>query len=250
MTSEKVVEKISYSLPIIEIMKKELRSYFKSSLIWYILAISLILEGLLGYWGIKKSISSEKTLQFIFWYFSGITMVSSVLLGMRYFAEEKALGTIELLFTSPLTEIQIVLGKFFSAIILLLLLVLASFPIPLVTIIYGSGTIGHIISGYIGVLLIGTATITVTMFYSTLTKIQLMAAIMAGGNLALFLLLGFFSPYISQPMKGIMREFSFYVHYMDFEKGVIVLKHIVFFMSVITFYLYLTIQSLKINRWK
>jgi len=239
----------SYFLPIWEIAKKEVKSYFHSSLAWFILAFVCFIDGLLGYWGIKKESVSNKSIQLIFYVFSGTIMISGVLLAMRLFAEEKALGTLELLITGPLTEMQMALGKYFSALFFLLVIIAATIPIPLTVVIFGDAHWGHIVAGYFGVTLIGAASIAVTIFYSTLTDVQLLAAIMGGANVVFFLLLGFFSPYISNPMKEIMRHFSFYIHYMDFEKGVIVIRHVVFFLSIIVLYLYLAIISLRSRRW-
>ena len=73
---------------------------------------------------------------------------------------------------------------------------------------------------------------------------------MAIANICLLLLLGFFSPYISPPLTNILREFSLYVHYRDFEKGVLILKHFIYFLSIILFYFYLTIVSLQNRRWR
>ena len=243
----------SYSffiVPINEICKKELRAFFQSNLGWFILFFTTIFNGLMGWWAIHKSNSSFEALQFIFYSFSGSTMIVGILIGMRLLAEERALGTIELLTTAPIKENQIILGKYTAALSLLGLCLLASLPIPMIAVFFGGATLGHILSGYIGNFLIGGATIAITIFYSSLSKSQLLAAIMATVNLVTLLLLGFFSPFISYPMKTIIREFSLYVHYMDFEKGIVMLKHCIFFISIIVFYLYLSIATLQSNRWR
>ena len=239
-----------YLLPIIEIFKKEFRAFFHSYLAWAILFLTSTINGLFGWWTIHQEAGSQLSLQLIFYRFSGTVMVASALIGMKLFSEEKALGTMELLVTAPIRESQIALGKFFSAILFLIAVILCSIPIPLMVVFYGDGHWGHIFSGYIGVFFIGAASVSISLFYSTLTKVQLMAALMAIGNICLFLLLGFFSPYVSQPMTKILREFSLYIHYRDFEKGVLVLRHFVYFLSIITFYFYLTIISLQSRRWQ
>ena len=169
---------------------------------------------------------------------------------MKFFAEEKSLGTLELLFTAPIQESQILLGKFFSGILFLLFIMFASFPIPAWIMIYGDAQIGHVVSGYLGVLFIGMTSIAISTFFSTLTKVQLLAALMALANICIFLLLGFFSPYVDNPMKSVIRELSLYVHYRDFEKGVLVFRHIIFFLSVTIFYLYISVVSLRSRRWQ
>ncbi|MCS6972188.1 MAG: ABC transporter permease subunit, partial [Leptospiraceae bacterium] len=224
--------------PVWLICRRELTGYFQSLLAWFILSISFSLSFLWAYAYIRHESTSFLALQRIFYMFSGTTMITAVLISMRLIAEEKMQGTIELLFTSPISETQLVLGKFMAAILFLLIQIAVLLPIPLLVVIFGASNLGHVVAGMTGVLLIGAATAAMGTFYSSLTRIQLLAALMTAANLIFFLLLGFFSPYIDQPLKSVLREFSFYVHFMDFEKGVISVKHVVFYLSVVVFYLH------------
>lgn len=233
-----------------QICLRELKSYFQSALAYFILSISFSLAFLWGYAYIRHESTSSLALQRIFYMLSGTTMITGVLISMRLIAEEKMNGTIELLFTSPITEAQLVLGKFSSALLFLLIQSLVTLPIPLLVVIYGGSNVGHLVSGFIGVLLIGAATAAMGTFYSSLTKTQLLAALMTAANLVFFLLLGFFSPFIDQPLKSVLRELSFYVHFMDFEKGVISVKHVTFYLSVILLYLYAASMALSSRRWR
>lgn len=232
-----------------QICRRELKSYFESALAYFIISISFALAFLWGYAYIKHESTSAVAMQRIFYMLSGTTMITAVLISMRLIAEEKMQGTIELLFTSPITEAQLVLGKFGATVIFLAIQALITLPIPLIVVFYGGTNFGHLVAGFLGVLLIGGATAAMGTFYSSLTKTQLLAALMTGANLIFFLLLGFFSPFIDQPLKSVLRELSFYVHFMDFEKGVVSLKHVLFYMSIISFYLYAATISLTSRRW-
>lgn len=232
-----------------QICRRELKSYFQSALAYFILSISLALAFLWGYVHIRHESTSALAMQKIFYMLSGTTMFTGVLISMRLIAEEKMQGTIELLFTSPITETQLILGKFLSALLFLAIQALLTLPIPLLVVLYGGSNLGHLLSGFIGVLLIGAATAAVGTFYSSLTRIQLLAALMTGANIIFFLLLGSLSPFVDQPVKSMMREFSFYVHFMDFEKGVISVKNVLFYISIITVYLYAASLSLASRRW-
>lgn len=232
-----------------QICRRELKSYFQSALAYFILSISFSLAFLWGYAYIKHESTSSLAMQRIFYMLSGTTMITGVLIAMRLIAEEKMQGTIELLFTSPITESELVLGKFAAALLFLSIQALVTLPIPLIAVIYGGSNIGHLVAGYVGVLLIGAATAAMGTFYSSLTKTQLLAALMTAANLVFFLLLGFFSPFIDQPLKSVLREMSFYVHFMEFEKGVIGVKHVLFYLSIILFYLYAASISLSSRRW-
>lgn len=233
-----------------QICRRELRSYYQSALAYFILSISFGLAFLWGYAYIRHESTSSLALQRIFYMLSGTTMITGVLISMRLIAEEKMQGTIELLFTSPISELQLVLGKFTSALLFLVVQAIITLPIPLLVVIYGGSNLGHLIAGFLGVLLIGAATAAMGTFYSSLTRVQLLAALMTAANLVFFLLLGFFSPFIDQPLKSVLRELSFYVHFMDFEKGVISVKHVVFYMSIIIFYLYAASLALAARRWR
>ncbi len=242
--------RFAYFFPIWQIALKELKSYFNSNLAWFILFFFCFICGFLGYRAIKVESASDKVVQMIFYYLFGGTAFVACLVSMRLFAEENARGTLELLSTSPLSEGQIVAGKFISSFLFLLTWMVASLPIPLMVVFYGDAHWGQLLSGYIGVILSGSAAIAITMFFSTLTKIQLLAAALGGANVLILNLLGIFARDFSSPTKEIMQEMSFYVHYMDFEKGVMVLRHFVFFLSIIAFYIYISIISLRVRRWR
>jgi ABC-2 type transport system permease protein len=233
-----------------QICRREFKSYFQSALAYFILSISFTLAFMWAYAYIKHESTSSLALQRIFYMLSGTTMITAVLISMRLIAEEKMQGTIELLFTSPITESQLVLGKFTSAILFLLIQALVVLPIPMLVVIYGGSGLGHLFSGFVGVILIGSATAAMGTFYSSLTKTQLLAALMTAANLIFCLLLGFFSPFIDQPLKSVLRELSFYVHFMDFEKGVISVKHVLFYSSIVIIYLYAASLSLTSRRWR
>jgi ABC-2 type transport system permease protein len=233
-----------------QICRRELKSYFQSTLAYFILSISFSLAFLWGYAYIRHESTSTLALQRIFYMLSGTTMITGVLISMRLIAEEKMNGTIELLFTSPISEAQLVVGKFASALLFLIIQAVVTLPIALLVVIYGGSNVGHLIAGFLGVLLIGAAVAAMGTFYSSLTKTQLLAALMTAANLVFFLLLGFFSPFIDQPLKSVLRELSFYVHFMDFEKGVVSVKHVTFYLSIIVIYLYAAQMSLASRRWR
>ncbi|MCB1201166.1 MAG: ABC transporter permease subunit [Leptospiraceae bacterium] len=216
---------------------------------WVILAAITMLNGLAGWWALHQEPVVNRALQMIFYFFSGTTMISSVLYGMRAIAEEKNTGTLELLLTSPISEYQIVLGKFFANLGFLSAQLLVSLPIVFFAIQYGNGSIGQVIAGYIGLMVLAGGCTSLMMFYSSIAPSQIFAAALGGANIVIFLLMGFFSPYLSPPLKNIIREFSFYVRFSDFEKGAIVIRHIIFFLSICILYLYSASMVLTSRYW-
>lgn len=232
------------------IMFRELRAFFMTYLAWVIIALTLTVNGLLAWFSMNRYVQTDRILQNIFYVFSGTTMIAALLTAMRSFAEEFSEGTIELLLTAPVHESRIVTGKFLASTAFILILSLSTLPAPLSVYLLSDAPGGQIIAGYTGVILIGAATVSLSLFYSTLTSSQLLAAVMAAANLVVFLLAGFFSPYLDSATAEVVRSLSFYVHYMNFEKGVITGRHIIFFLSIITFYLYLSRLSLRIRKMR
>ncbi len=238
-------------MKIFLIAKEELLELIATPLAWIILGSLLFVHSCYGgYWGLEKEPSSYESVEWIFYVASGVVMVLGLLIGMRLFAEEKALGSIELLLSSPLYEVEIVLGKFLGAFFFLGIYLLFSLPVVLSVYFLASPPLSLLIPGYLGLLLLGSSVISMQMFYSSLFSSQLLVALLGGFQLVVFLLMGFFSPYIGEPLKSFLKELSFYIHFMNFEKGVIDMKDVAFYISFSVFFLFLTTLSLQGRKWK
>lgn len=253
----------SFSLPIrnlpivrasffstLTLVKKEISVFFTLRSSWLILATIAMINGLAGWWAMHQEPAVNKAIQVVFYFLSGTTMISAVLYGMRSIAEEKYGHTLELLLTSPVSEFQIINAKFFANVFIVIVQLLTSLPVLLFAVFLGKGSLGQVFSGYIGLLLLGMASSAIVLFFSSITKSQIVAASLSGANIAFFLLLGFFSPYMDMPLKSILRDFSFYVRFYDFEKGAIVIKHVIFFLSVCVFYIFLSKEALASGAWR
>jgi ABC-2 type transport system permease protein len=169
---------------------------------------------------------------------------------MRTYAEEKRSGTIELLLTSPVTDFQIVMGKFLGAMALyggMLAVTLIHFGILF---IYGRPEWKPILTAYLGLLLFGGCFISVGLFISSLSKNQIVAG---ASTFAVFLLLwvitwiGSFTGPIGDKLTAYL---SIVDHFDDFTKGVIDTTHLVYYLSFITFGLFLTAKSVDSERWR
>ncbi|MCS6984227.1 MAG: ABC transporter permease [Leptospiraceae bacterium] len=239
---------MSFWFPVFELSRRDMGDFFRSMSTYVIFSFVIFLFGISAWYALKQQASIFRAVQFIFYVLSGAMMVSGVLLAMRLIAEERQEGTIELLLTFPINELQIVLGKFTAVKWILLFELALTLPISLSLVFLAKANLGQLLSGYLGALLIGLSAAAVTFFYSAWTRYQLLAALAGGANVIFFLLLGYFSPYIDPPLKQVLREFSFYVHFMNFEKGVISLPDVVFYISIISFYLFLTRLALESRR--
>ena len=150
--------------------RRELAAYLKSPMGYIIVAAVLAIDGLLfnvyALGGTPKL--SAEVLELFFYFSSGTTMIASVFLSMRLIAEERQTGTLNLLFTSPVKDYEIVLGKFFSALIFFCIMTLLSIYMPLLIFVNGKVSLGHIFGGYLGLILLGSSSIAIGLFGSAL----------------------------------------------------------------------------------
>ena len=166
---------------VLIIARRELAGYLFTPSGYMIIAATLLVQGLLFNTravGTGAKLSSH-VLQAFLRDSSGTTTVAAVLLAMRLFAEERQSGTLTLLFTSPIRESQIVLGKFLSAFVVLSILTLLSLYLPALIFVNGKVSLGHIAGGYFGLLLVGASALSLGVLGSALAKNQLVAGVLS-----------------------------------------------------------------------
>jgi ABC-2 type transport system permease protein len=172
------------------------------------------------------------------------------LLTMRLFSEEKKSGTIELLLTYPVTDLAILFGKFLAA--ALLLLVMLAGTLPFVVLLFGIGDPdpGTLLSGYLGLLLMGAAFMALGIFLSSLTENQIIAAAVSFGSALLFWVLSWSSTLSGEKVGAVLKQLSILEHLESFNKGILALSDLSFFVLFIAFFLFLTLRSLETHRWR
>ena len=173
------------------------------------------------------------------------------MLTMGLFSEEKKRGTIELLLTAPLTDAQVVLGKFLAAGSFFIILLLSTW-IPMGALyLYGSPASGPILTAYLGLLLYGLAIVAVGLFISTLTENQIIAAVLSFGMIMVLWLVDAMANYAESPTsKGVLSYLSILSHLDDFMKGVLSTSNIIFYVSLMLVGLFLTYRSIDSLRWR
>jgi len=173
------------------------------------------------------------------------------LVTMRLFTEERRTGTFELLATSPISSWAIVLGKFFAAFSLYLFSILITFSFASVILFWGNPDFGPVLSGYLGVILMGGLAMAVGTWISTLTENQVIAAVLTFFVMLMLLFMGYLTNFIPIEWLRVTLEYiSFEAHISDFFQGVIDTKHIVYFISLTFFVLLMTQQSIESKRWR
>jgi ABC-2 type transport system permease protein len=251
------------------LVRKEWQHYFASPIAYVLLFAWSILGGIFFtayfYFYLERSVATAQQAEFgmkmslndmlfapVFNNMAVVALFITPMLTMRLFAEEKRQGTIELLATAPLTDLQIVLGKFLAALgffasmlalcFVNFLLVWAYAPTP--------PEWRPLLTGFLAILLLGGSLIALGLFASTLTRNQIIAAVISFSLSLVMLVLGWFD----SPTAGAFMKFVTYLgltnHLEDLLKGVIDLKDVVFYLSVITFGLVLAHQSVESQRWR
>lgn len=169
---------------------------------------------------------------------------------MRTYSEEKRTGTIELLLTSPLTDAEIIVGKFLGAMGLYAAMMAVTLVYFGLLFFYGNPEIRPLVVNYLGVFLMGGCFVAIGLFISSLTKNQIVAAV---GTFIIMLFLwvvSWMADSAGPTLGGLLSYLSITEHFDDFAKGVLDTKHIVYYASVISFGLFLTAKSVDSERWR
>jgi ABC-2 type transport system permease protein len=236
------------------IARRELAATILSPLGFVVAAIILALDGLLfnvfALAPTERRFSAEVLAQF-FYLLSGTTVVASVLISMRLIAEEHQNQTIVLLLTSPVTDFHIVLGKFLGAFAFLALLTVMTFYMPLLIMVHGKISFGHLLAGYLGLLLIGSASLAVGLFGSSLSKSQIMAGFISAAMVVALLMVFNLARIAEKPLDGIFSALALHnIHFRPFMLGTIHSRDIVYYLSVTVFFLFAATRMLESRRWR
>jgi ABC-2 type transport system permease protein len=235
------------------IAKREFFATLCSPLGFIVSALILAIDGLffnLLAMGGGEKLSSEVLAQF-FYNMSGTTMVASVAISMRLLAKERENNTFPLLLTSPVGDGQIVLGKFLGSFLFLVFLTVVTLYMPLLVMVHGKIAWGHVLAGYLGLLLLGSASLAVGVFASALSRSQIMALIVSTAVLVVLLLFWMLGKAAEKPMDGIFSYLALHnMHFRPFMKGNLHLRDVVYYFSVTAFFLSAATRMLESRRWR
>jgi ABC-2 type transport system permease protein len=172
------------------------------------------------------------------------------LITMRTYAEEKRSGTMELLLTSPITDLQIILGKFLGALALFAAMLGVTLVHMAVLFVYGTPEWKPIATGYLGLLLMGGSFLSLGLFISSLTKNQIVAGMITFSVFLLLWVINWVSTFVGPTAQTVLNYLSITQHFDDFAKGIIDTKHVVYYLSFIATGLFLTMKSVDSERWR
>ena len=228
---------------------KEIQVYFSSPTAYIVGMMFLALSGFFFARDLNDPFPEASLTSF----FDGATIILLLLapaLTMRLMAEEQKLGTIELLLTSPVRDWEVVVGKYLASLVFLLATVSMTLYYTILLYVFASPDPGPIYAGYLGLVLYGGAAVAVGLLCSTLTSNQIVSAVVAMGILLALFFADLASENIGGPASTIIQELSIKSHFNDFSRGVIDSKHVIYFVSFIAFFLFLSIRAVESRRWR
>lgn len=255
---------------ILFILTKEFRSYFNSPVAFVVVTIFSVLTGYYFY-NIFAGFSTlsfqaqtnpmvanqygalnvtEFVIRPFFGVVSTVMLIMLPMLTMRVFAEEKKSGTMELLLTYPVKDVEAIMGKFAGCMMIFATMLALSVPCVLLVDFFGEPEWGVIVSGYLGLLLMGGAFIALGVFMSSLTENQIVAAVLSFAALMILYMIGYSSSFVGEKMGAVLEYISFNAHFYSFAKGVIDTSDAIYYFLFMVFFIFLSMRSLESKRWR
>lgn len=257
--------------PILAIFNKEFKSYFYSPVGYIIIAGFTLLLAIFFYNSVAQFMNDALRDQIMaqqyrqaprifninfqiiipmFYNISFFSLIFLPLITMRLYSEEKRSGTVELLYTTPITPLQIILGKFLAGLGFFCVALVPTIFFQSILFLYGDPSIWPLISGYLGVILLGAAYISLGLFVSTTTENQIIAAIGGFGLSFILWLVEWSAGFAGETFGALLRYLSIIGHFSDFAQGVIDTTHIAYYLLFVVFGLYLSLKMVESAKWR
>jgi gliding motility-associated transport system permease protein len=253
------------------IFQKELKHFFYSPIAYIVIAAFAVITGLFFYLYLSQFVEMSfmdmiRSQQFrtqpqkfninlqlirpFFWNLALISLFVLPLVTMRLYAEEKRNGTVELLYTTPPSVGNIVIGKLLAGIVFYLIMLVPTAVFQLLLFIYGDPELGPVLSGYLGLILLGSAFISAGLFISSLTENQIIAAVGGFGLSLLLWIVGWGANFSGPGLKVVLDYLSIINHFEDFAQGVIDTQHVFYYILFCAVGVYLTFRSVESVKWR
>ena len=248
------------------IADKELRSYFASPIAYILIGFFSLLFGYFFYVFLMIfNQQSQQMMQFgqggganinqmmirgLFQNTAVVILFTMPMITMRTYSEEKRSGTIELLLTSPETDLEITVGKFIGALALYATMLLVTMLYMVMLFKISNPEWRPIAAGYLGLLLMGGCFLSAGLFISSLTKNQIVAGFLTFVTFLMFWVVNWIGESSGPTTRDIVAYLSIVEHFDDFARGIVDTKHVIYYLSFITFGLFLTAKSVDSERWR
>jgi ABC-2 type transport system permease protein len=251
---------------ILAIAHKELKAYFASPIAYVVIGLFALMFGffyytllgifieqgmrMMGLQGGPTQNVNDQMIRPLFLNASVLLLFILPMITMRTYSEEKRSGTIELLLTAPLTDFQIIIGKFLGAMALYAAMLAVTFVHVGLLFAFGSPEWLPIVTGYLGLLLMGGCFISVGLLISSFTRNQIVAVMATFAVFLLLWVINWAGPLTGPRTSAVLDYLSITTHLDDFTRGVIDTKHVVYYVSFMAFGLFLTARSVDTERWR
>lgn len=238
----------------ITILKRELRAYFSTPVAYVFIVIFLLMVGVFTFYVGGLYERNQADLEPFFRFHPWLYMLLIPAISMRLWSEERKAGTIELLMTLPISLAEAVIGKFLAAWCFTALALASTFPVWITINYLGDPDNTVIAAGYLGSLLLAGACLAIGSCISALTKNQVVAFVISfiicfAFNLSGFpIVLDLFSAWAPQAIIDVVSSFSFLAHFESILKGVIDIRDVIFFGSLIAFFLYANVLAIETKK--
>ncbi len=251
---------------IAAIAQKEIRAYFASPIAYVVIGLFALLFGwfyvsILNWFvnqGMQMSMGmgpanmnvNQQMIRPLLLNMTVVLLFVLPMITMRTYSEEKRSGTIELLLTSPVSDIEIIVGKFLGAMTLYAAMLGVTLIYIAVLFAVGNPEWKPVATAYLGLLLLGGCFISVGMLISSFTKNQIVAGMLTFAVFLLLWVIDWIGSFAGPTVEQLVNYLSITQHFDDFAKGVIDTKHLIYYVSFITFGLFLTAKSVDSERWR
>lgn len=228
---------------------KELRTYFASPLAYVATAFFLLLSGVLFSIVVLAQRNATFALRDLGFNLAIVLLFYVPVLTMRLISEEKRLGTIEMLLTNPVRDTEVVIGKFFAAVVLILAMLALTLYYPVYLSFIADIDRGNLAAVYLGLFLLGSLFIAIGIFASSLSQNQIVAAVFCFVLLLVFWIGSSAGPFLPAALSDIVKYLGVVEHFVDFTKGIISVDHVVYYITGIILFLFVTVRSLESRTW-
>ena len=244
--------------PLLATFLRELRAYFVSPLAYLVMFFFLVYNGavfaaVVSVLNDPRSGGTERPMDQLFqgFFFWIILCFITTVLTMRLISEELRSGSIEVLMTAPVTEVQVVAGKYLAALTFFCALWAPTLLYAVIVGHYSHVDWGPIAGGYFGIVCLGALFLSVGVLFSAFTKSQLLAAIMTFAVLAVLFVAGLLENlFNNETVKQTLSYIDLYNHMEEFHRGIVDSRHLIYYASAIFFFLFLASRALADRKWR
>jgi len=232
------------------IFRRELTSFFYSPIAYIVMTVFMVISGFFFYANLSRFEEVSYAMRGQFYNMAIVFLFVSPMITMRLLAEEHRSGTIETLMTAPVTDFEVVFGKYLASVAFYIVILIPTLAYPITLAMVGSPDWGPIISGYIGIILLGGFFLSIGLFCSSLTRNQIVAAILAFVILLLLWLLDIVSRGGGDTASDVIKYLTVFYHLDAFVKGLIDTRDVIYYVSICAFCLFATVRVVESRKWR